>query len=94
MHTLRANYQALIWKQADKIQPKISNPEFHCWKINDDGVLSIEWCKDLVPQQLADILSGTEDNKEQESNDEDLIPSDSENISDESREKYEEQDGE
>ncbi|GFS14133.1 hypothetical protein ElyMa_006738000 [Elysia marginata] len=40
-------------------------------------------------------LSGTEDNKEQESDDENLIPPDSEDISGESsEEKDEEQDGE
>ena len=56
MHSLRANYQAMIWRQADIPQPDISEPLSHGWTKSDYGALSIDWCVDLFPQQLVDIL--------------------------------------
>ena len=56
MHSLRANYQAMIWKQADIAQPEISEPSCHGWTKSDNGILSINWCTDLFPQQLVDIM--------------------------------------
>ncbi|GFN98932.1 hypothetical protein PoB_002543800 [Plakobranchus ocellatus] len=38
---------------------KNPNPKNHSWNRRKSEVLSVEWCKDLVPQQLADILSGS-----------------------------------
>ena len=31
MHILRANYQAMIWRQADILQPEIPEPLSHGW---------------------------------------------------------------
>ncbi|GFS21420.1 DNA damage-inducible protein DIN7 [Elysia marginata] len=75
-HCLRANYQTLIWKQADIAQPDIPDPEDHGWKTDGNGVLSIHWCTDLVPQQLADILSESHTTRQQESDYGDDIESD------------------
>ena len=69
MHCLRANYQAMIWKKADIAQPNIPGPQGHGWKKEDNGMLSIDWCKDLFPQQLADILSESQTDQEQDSDD-------------------------
>ena len=56
MHCLRANYQAMIWRQADVPQPEIPDPSSHVWTKNTDGALSIYRCKDLFPKRLVDIL--------------------------------------
>ena len=32
----------------------------------NDGVLSVEWCKDLISKQLADILSGSDTEQEED----------------------------
>lgn len=72
MYSIRANYQAMIWKQADIAQPDIPDLEGHGWKKDANDVLTIEWCEYLVPQQLADILT-EEQSTEQESDDEDII---------------------
>ena len=45
--------------------------------LQDLAIVSQKWCKELVPQQLADILLGTGSNKEQGSDDEECIQSDS-----------------
>lgn len=76
-HSLRANYQTLIWKQADIAEPDLPDPEDHGWKKDANGVLGIHWCSDFVPQQLADILSKSQTTRQQESdNDDDIIQSD------------------
>ena len=41
-HTLIANYQAMIWKQADIAQPEIPDPVGNGWKQDTNGILSIE----------------------------------------------------
>ena len=45
---------------AHLVKPLIPDPQNHGWIKSDGGVLSVEWCKDLVPQQLAEILSGSD----------------------------------
>ena len=55
-HIMRANYQAMIWRQAYIAHPDIPHPSCHGWTMSANGVLCIDWCKDLVPQQLVDIL--------------------------------------
>ena len=64
-----ANYQALIRKQADIICLQF---ETHGRKRDDDGILSMERWKELVAQQLADVLLRTESNNEQGSGDEEF----------------------
>ena len=56
MHILRANYQAMIWKQADIPQPEIPEPLSHGWTKSANGALSIDWCTDIFAQQLVDIF--------------------------------------
>ena len=56
MHNLRANYHAMIWKQAHIAQPDFSEPSCYGWTKSDNGIVSINWCTDLFPQQLVDIL--------------------------------------
>ena len=46
----------MIWRQADIPQPEIPQPLSHGWTKSANGVLSIDWCTDLFPQQLVDIL--------------------------------------
>ena len=53
---MRANYQAMIWRQAYIALPDIPQPSGYGWTLGANGVLSIDWCTDLVPQQLVDIL--------------------------------------
>ena len=55
-HTMQANYQAMIWRQAYIAFPDIPHPSGHGWTLRSDDVLSIDWCTDPVPQQLVDIL--------------------------------------
>ena len=50
MYSLRANYQAMIWRQTDIAQPEISEPSCHGRTKSDNGILSINWCTDLFPQ--------------------------------------------
>ena len=56
MHIMRANYQAMIWRQAYIALPDIPQPSGYGWTLGANGVLSIDWCTHLVPQQLVDIL--------------------------------------
>ena len=56
MHSFRANYQALTWRQADLAHSEIPDPLLHGWIKSAAGVLSIDWCKDWFPQQLVDII--------------------------------------
>ena len=65
MHSLRANYQATIWRQADIAQPEISEPFCHGWTKSDNGILSINLCTDLFSQQLVDILYDNQTNGEE-----------------------------
>ncbi|GFS20985.1 metalloendopeptidase [Elysia marginata] len=61
---------------ADIAQSDIPNPEDHEWKTDGNGVLSIHWCTDLVPQELADVLSESHTTRQQESDYDDDIESD------------------
>ena len=75
-HSLRGNYQTLIWKQADIAQPDLPDPKEHGWKKDTNGVLSIQWCSELVSRQLADILPENQTTRLQESDNDDDIQSD------------------
>ena len=74
----------MIWKQADIAQPEIPDPVGIGWKQDTNGILSIEWCTDLLPQQLADIVFDTNTNLGDQDDDEDLTitHSDYEDITD------------
>ncbi|GFR68590.1 hypothetical protein ElyMa_002025600 [Elysia marginata] len=80
--------------RADIAQPDIPDPEDHGY-----GVLSIHWCTDLVPQELADILSESHTTRQQESDYGDDIESDvdsdaeSQNVSDSETSEEEEESG-
>ena len=56
MHIMRANYQAMIWRQAYIAHPDIPYRFGHGWTTSANEVLSIDLCKVLVPLQLVDIL--------------------------------------
>ena len=49
LHIQRANYQTFIWMQAHLAQPYVPDPQNQDWNRGNDEVLSVEWCKDLVP---------------------------------------------
>ena len=57
MHTFRATYQALIWKNARDAEASIPSPNGYGWKEAENGSLEIE-CTDgeILPRQLVDIL--------------------------------------
>ena len=56
MHIERANYQAFVWYNADKVRPRIPQPCWHGWTM-DDGQLSFRWTEgDLLPQELVNTL--------------------------------------
>ena len=76
-HILRANYQSMIWKQADNAQPDIPDPVGYGWVQDTNGILSIEWCTDLLPQQLADIVFDTNTSFEDKYDDENQTTSNS-----------------
>ena len=56
--------------------PDLPDPEEHGWKEDANGILSIHWCSDLVPQLFADILLENQTTLQQESNNDDDIQSD------------------
>ena len=60
----------------------LPDPEEHGWKKDANRVLSIHWCSDLVPQQIADILSKNQTTWQQESNNDDYIQSDEDSNAD------------
>ena len=82
MHVRRANinYQALIWKKADQATPSILGPDGHGWNTNVEGGLEICWTNaNLMPQELADIITGA---LNPSSKDEEDVTVDYEDISD------------
>ena len=52
MHILRANYQAMIWRQADIPLPEIPEPLSHGWTKSANRVLSIDLCTDFLNSLL------------------------------------------
>ena len=43
-HTLRANYQAAIWRHSLESLPDIPEPSAgHGWELNTEGDLTIQW---------------------------------------------------
>ena len=56
MHIRCANYQALIWYQADQTVQNLPPADGHGW-CTTDGKLEIKWTEgDMLPQELVDIM--------------------------------------
>ena len=52
MHTMRANYQAGIWRCSLQQHLLVPCPVKRGWVRNDDGQLTVEWMRDLqLPMQ-------------------------------------------
>ena len=45
LHTKRANYQAMIWRQSLTQYQQDMNPQQHGWIVDEDGDLDIHWMK-------------------------------------------------
>ena len=57
MHSLRANYQAAIWRRSLQSYPQIPTPVGHGWFQNDDN-LAIKWMsREPAPKALLEFLS-------------------------------------
>ena len=69
MHIIRANYQALIWNNSNVCFPDIPSPIGHGWMLDEDRCLTFEWTKkkEIMPQQLIDILYQSDIEKESDS---------------------------
>lgn len=71
MHIRRANYQALIWYEADKADASIPPPDEHGWEVKD-GQLDYKWTSgELMPRELSDVVveeqeSDTDEEEEEE----------------------------
>jgi hypothetical protein len=56
-HSLRANYQAFIWRHAHIAFPVLPSPEGLGWIKDSDGNLLIDWVEgDIMPQDAVDIM--------------------------------------
>jgi len=82
MHAVRANYQALIWNQADIACPVVPKPENgQGWVLKGD-TLAYQWTEDeMLPEDLVDLVLEQVDNEEDSGNDyyniqEDMIDDD------------------
>jgi len=73
-HTKRANYQVAIWKRAHVAQPSVPMPtEGHGWTVKD-GVMQPLWTdKDVLPEELVDILEETIQEAEDDSEEDDEV---------------------
>ncbi len=58
-HTLRANYQAAIWRRSLECFPDIPKPsEGHGWELNSEGELIIQWMTGLpAPDVVLSLIS-------------------------------------
>lgn len=57
MHSLRANYQAAIWRRSLKNCPQVPTPHDHGW-VQDDSSLAIKWMSgEPAPAALLEFLS-------------------------------------
>ena len=55
-HTLCANYQAAIWRNALHANPHIPSPESHGWRLQDD-VLTVDWMSlPHAPEALMELV--------------------------------------
>ena len=58
-HTLRANYQAAIWRRSLENNPDIPDPtDGHGWVLDEDNTLSIRWMTSQpAPQEVLGLMS-------------------------------------
>lgn len=60
-HIKRANYQAMIWRQASQARPDLPSPDENGWVQTDNGTLEIDWCDgQILPSEIVDILADSE----------------------------------
>ena len=58
MHTLRANYQAAVWRRCLQNKPTVQDSKECGWKLNKDGFLEIEWMRTpSAPDAVLELLS-------------------------------------
>ena len=58
MHSVRANYQAAIWRRSLQTQPSVPSPKHHGWTTNDEGQLDIQWMRGSpAPDAVLQLLS-------------------------------------
>ena len=70
MHVRRANYQAYVWLHAHENYPDLPKIEESGWRFNERGQIDYDWVKEqIVPQELVEILSRTD-------NDDDSVEAD------------------
>ncbi|KAG0724037.1 hypothetical protein GWK47_041478 [Chionoecetes opilio] len=60
-HTLRANYQAAIWRRSLENLPDVPAPSAgHGWELGDGGSLKIRWMAGLpAPDVVLNLISCT-----------------------------------
>ncbi|KAG0710132.1 hypothetical protein GWK47_023437 [Chionoecetes opilio] len=60
-HTLRANYQAAIWRRSLENLPDVPAPSAgHGWELDDGGTLKIRWMAGLpAPDVVLNLISCT-----------------------------------
>ena len=57
MHSLRANYQAAVWRRSLRSSRQVPSPVGHGW-VQDDSTLSIKWMSgEPSPSTLLEFLS-------------------------------------
>ena len=57
MHSLRANYQAAVWRRSLQSCPQVPSPVGHGW-VHEESKLSIKWmCGEPAPAALFEFLS-------------------------------------
>lgn len=58
LHTLRAHYQTLVWKQAHRSEPLLPDPVTMGWNRTDDNKLRpVLMTKDPIPKACGEIIS-------------------------------------
>lgn len=71
MHVVRANYQALIWNQANWAYPELPKPyNGHGWVLQGDK-LGYQWTEEdeMLPEELVDLVLEQDDDEEEEDDD-------------------------
>lgn len=57
LHTKRAHYQALIWRQANICRPTLPCPTEMGWKLSNGGLVPILMTLDPVPEACLDLIT-------------------------------------
>ena len=56
-YTLRANYQAAVWRPSFQAKMEAPEPSGHGWIVDNDGNLTIKWMTGLPAPAVLDLLS-------------------------------------